>query len=121
MHAIAHGLSLAAGAAFILIGSFALAVPQRLARTYGSPVTERGGLAFVRATGIRDMALGAVLIAAVLHGDAFLLRVVIASGCIIALADLAIAYTGAERRLRPEHAAHLAGAIGFALILIFLI
>lgn len=96
-------------------------VPARLSRAYGLSATEPVARAFVRATGARDIALGVILYAAVLGGNDFLLRVVVASGCIVALADFVLAYAGAGKKLRPQHATHLAGAIGFALILFFLI
>ena len=121
MHAIAHVLAFIAGAAFLLIGGFALAFPARLARDYGLPTSERAALAFVRATGARDIALGIILWAAVLSGNVPLLRVIAASGCIVALVDFAIAYAGADRTIQPQHATHLAGATAFGIILIFLI
>ncbi len=121
MHAIAHALAIAAAAAFFLIGAFAVTLPVRLSRAYGLPATEPVARAFVRATGARDMALGVILFAAVLSGSAVLLRIIVASGCVVAIADFALAYGGAGRTLQPQHATHLAGAIGFALILFFLI
>lgn len=121
MHAIAHALAALAGSAFILIGAFALVLPARLARAYGLPAAERVAFAFVRATGVRDVALGTILLAALIGGSEFLLRVIVATGGIIALADFALAFTGAGRKMQPQHATHLAGAIAFAVIFVFLI
>ena len=120
MHALAYTLSAFAGAAFICIGIFALVLPDRLSREYGVPVTGRGALAFVRATGARDVALGIIVLAATVANAELLLRVTVATGCFVALGDFALAYDGAERRIRPQQITHLAGAIGFAVILLLL-
>jgi len=120
VYALAHTLSAFAGAAFIFIGAFALVMPGRLSRGYGVPITGRGALAFVRATGARDVALGIILLAATAANAEWLLRVIVATGCIVALGDFALAYDGAGRQIRLQQVTHLAGAIAFAIILLLL-
>ena len=117
---LGRALSAFAGGAFVLIGAFAIALPAQLARGYGIPVSGRDALSFVRATGARDAALGIILLAATVSGTEPLLRVVVATGCAVALADFALAYGGAGRQLRPQHLTHLAGAIAFAVIFLLL-
>jgi hypothetical protein len=104
-----------ASALLIVVGVLALVAPQRLSKSFGAAVSERSALAFVRATGARDLALGAVFGAAVFLQDSLMLLVLALAGFALAFADFAIAYSTAGR-FRAEHAAHVVGMIGFAVI-----
>ena len=104
-----------AAIALASIGVLALIAPERLARSYGIEVHERAALAFVRATGARDVLIGLILAGAAYLQDAIVLAGLCIVGVLLSLADFAIAFTFA-RRFRSEHLAHIGGAVGFALI-----
>ncbi len=113
-------LSIAGGIvalALILVGIFALIAPHRMAHAYGLPLDGQASRGFARATGIRDVAIGAVLGAAVYFRDVPLLIVLAIAGVVLSLTDLAIAYHGGGRKLRREHGVHVGGVIAFVLIL----
>ncbi|MDE2483489.1 MAG: DUF4267 domain-containing protein [bacterium] len=97
------------------IGVLALLAPERLARSYGVPVTERAALAFVRATGVRDILIGAIVAGATYLHDALTLAALAVIGFVLSVADFTIAFSF-ERRFRTEQLAHVGGAVGFAVL-----
>ena len=101
----------------ILVGLYAFANPQELARRYGVAARGRDAAAFVRATGIRDIALGVVL-AAVAYVHALALLIVIAAmGLIVSLADFRIVSHHGEHRQHAAHAIHASGIVAFILVI----
>jgi hypothetical protein len=105
-------------AALVVVGVFALILPQTLARHYGVAAEGHGAAGFVRATGIRDLALGGILAATVYYGNLPLIVVFAIAGIAVSCADLFIAWHhGHERRVRPAHAIHAGGIVAFILIL----
>jgi hypothetical protein len=104
-----------ASAGLLAVGGLALVAPSRLSKSYGVPVDDRNALAYVRATGARDFALGGIFAANVCLQDSRSLLILSVAGVALALSDFAIAYTWA-RRFQSEHLAHLGGAFGFAVI-----
>lgn len=113
-------LAYLAGIALLAVGAGALARPHGLAQSYGLPVEEPNGLNFVRATGARDVVLGAILIAVAYLHDPLALAVVIAAGLALSLADFTIAFVGGGG-IHRAHVTHIGGAIAFAVILALLL
>jgi hypothetical protein len=103
--------------ALVVVGAVALMAPHRMAVAYGLPLDGNAARGFARATGIRDVALGAVLAAAVYFRDVPLLVVLAIAGVILSLTDLAIAYHAGGRKLRREHTVHVGGVVAFVLVL----
>lgn len=99
----------------IAVGALASVLPERLSRSYGVPVAQPPALAYVRATGARDLTIGAVFAANVYLHDALVLFVLAIAGIALSLADFVIAFTFA-RGFRSEQFAHAAGVAGFAVI-----
>ena len=95
----------------IAVGTGAVLAPVVSATMYGLPASDRVAHAFVRATGVRDVVLGAIVLASL--GEARALRRALGWSSVIAIADAVI--LAAARGPRPSHGAHLAG--GAALIL----
>ncbi len=116
------GLKLCYLAALGLVGVGALALfsPRRLARSYGVEVRDRASFVWVRATGIRDIALGLVLAYITFHQALEEILFLCVIGFVLAIADfsLALIFTG---RLRSEHGAHLGSAIAFLIIIVLLL
>ncbi len=100
-----------------IVGILALVAPHRMAHAYGIPLDGRASRGFARATGIRDVAIGVVLGAAVYFRDRPLLIVLAIAGVVLSLTDLAIAYHAGGRKLRPEHGVHVGGVVAFVLVL----
>jgi hypothetical protein len=103
--------------ALVIVGIVALAAPHRMAHAYGLPLDGNSSRGFARATGIRDVAIGVALGAAVYYRDVPLLVVLAAAGVILSLTDLAIAAHAGGWKLRREHGVHAAGVIAFVLVL----
>jgi Domain of unknown function (DUF4267) len=102
----------------VAVGVYALVAPHSLARRYGVTAEGHSAAAFVRATGIRDVALGAVLGATAYLHILPLLIVLAVVGIVVSLADLWIVLRhGALRRPHPAHAIHLSGVVAFVLVL----
>ncbi|HTJ26675.1 MAG TPA: DUF4267 domain-containing protein [Candidatus Limnocylindria bacterium] len=102
-------LARALGAAFVAIGTTALAAPRFAAAHYGIAVEDADALAFVRAAGARDAALGLTILGT--RGDAR--RVALAAAALVGIADAAILTV--RRGPRPQLAAHLGGFAALAL------
>lgn len=102
----------------VLIGIYALFNPQTLARGYGIAAEGHEAHGFVRATGIRDVALGVALGATAYYRFLPLLIVLAVVGIVVSMADLTIAWHhGHERRIRAAHGVHASGIVAFVLIL----
>lgn len=109
-----------AAAGLLAVGILALLLPQRLSRSYGVPVKGAPAIDWVRATGARDTALGLIFASAVYLRDHRTLLILCLAGLALSLADFAIAFGAANKRVRSEHGAHIGGAIGFAVLVILL-
>jgi hypothetical protein len=103
--------------ALALVGAAALIAPHRVAHGYGLPADGEAAGGFVRAMGIRDLAIAAVLAATIYFRDMPLLVVVAIVGIALSAADLFIAYHAGGRRWRREHASHAGGVVAFVLVL----
>ncbi|MBV9717913.1 MAG: DUF4267 domain-containing protein [Candidatus Eremiobacteraeota bacterium] len=115
---IAYIVAWAVAAVLVGVGLFALASPAALARRYGIAVHGHDAAGWVRATGIRDVALGVVLAAAAYTHARALTIVVAAMGIVISIADLGIVMRhGGSEKHRGAHAGHAAGIVAFVLVL----
>lgn len=103
----------------LAVGALALISPQRLSRSYGVPVSQPTAIAYVRATGARDLILGAVFAANVYLQDTLVLLILCVAGVALSLADFLIAFSFA-RSFRSEQIAHIVGFLGFIVIAILL-
>jgi hypothetical protein len=110
-----------AGAGLLAVGALGVAFPTPLAHSFGVPLGDRSAVVFVRATGVRDIALGAVLLAASLRGSGGVLLVAVIACLAISLADFANAFFGGDRVLHRQHVVHVGGAALFAAILALLL
>ena len=121
MFDVALKLSGLASFGLFAFGALALISPRRLARSYGVETRDRAALVWVRATGVRDMALGIILAYVAFTQAVTEILVLCVIGLALSLTDFFLALTFAGR-LRSEHGAHLGGAIAFlAIIILFLI
>ncbi len=117
---IALKLCFLAALGLVGVGALALFSPRRLARSYGVEVRDRASLVWVRATGIRDVALGVILAYITFHQSLEEILALCVIGFVLAIADFLLAVTFAQR-LRSEHVAHLGGAVAFLIIIILLL
>lgn len=104
-------LSAAASAGVIGIGALGVAFPKPVSRAFGVAAEDDAAVAYVRATSIRDVAIGTMLLAAAARGKRRPLLVAAAAGTAISISDLLVAK-------RPVHAGGAAYFLGiFALLL----
>jgi Domain of unknown function (DUF4267) len=101
----------------MVVGIYALVAPHTLARHYGVRVEGHAAAGFVRATGIRDVAFGAILAAAAYWHLLWLLVVIAVAGIAVSIVDFWIAWHHGARRFHPAHAVHAAGIVAFILVL----
>jgi ABC-type Fe3+ transport system permease subunit len=102
----------------VAVGLYALLAPRALARHYGVCVEDNRGAAYVRATGIRDVAIGIVLAATAYLYVLPLLIVVAAVGIIVSVVDLwVVARHGGRQRPHTAHAVHASGIVAFILVI----
>jgi hypothetical protein len=113
-------LCILAAVGLISIGLLALVAPRRLSRSYGAEVDDDSAYVFVRATGVRDLIIGAIFAATLTRNDARMLLYLCGAGFALSIADLLLAAAYA-RGFRSEHLAHAGGAAGFAIIAIALV
>ena len=102
----------------VLVGLYALVAPRSIAPHYGVASEERSAHGYVRATGIRDVAIGVALGATAYFRFLPLLIVLAVAGIAVSIADLWIVWHhGGARRLHLAHGVHAAGVVAFVLIL----
>jgi hypothetical protein len=110
-----------AGAGLVAVGALGIAFPTPLAQSFGMPLHDRSAVVFVRATGVRDAAIGAIVLAASLRGAGDVLLVAVIACLFISFADFANAFFGGDRVLHRQHIVHIGGAALFAAILALLL
>jgi hypothetical protein len=115
---VAVSLGWIVAAALVAAGVYALAAPHSLAVRYGVAAHGQDTAGWVRATGIRDVALGVALgAAAYLHALVFLIVLAI-MGIVVSIADLRIvSHHGGAQRHHAAHAIHASGIVAFVLVL----
>ena len=101
----------------IIVGVWALVSPHTLSREYGVQVEGHEAAGFVRATGIRDVAIGIVLAATAYLHLLGLLAIVAAVGIAVSIGDLwVVSQHGGLRRFHRAHAIHASGVVAFILV-----
>jgi ABC-type Fe3+ transport system permease subunit len=102
----------------VAVGIYALLAPRAVARHYGISVEGDREAAYVRATGIRDVALGIVLGATAYYRIAPLVIVLASVGIVVSVADLWLVWHhGGHRRPQAAHAIHGSGIVAFILVI----
>ncbi len=102
----------------VAVGIYAMLAPHALARRYGVPTQTPDATAFVRATGIRDVALGVVLGATSYARFLPLLIVLAIAGTAVSIVDFWIVARHHEtKRHHSAHAVHASGIVAFVLVL----
>jgi hypothetical protein len=102
----------------VVVGLYAIFAPHPLARGYGVPVDGNQGAAFVRATGIRDVAFGVALGAAAYFHILPLLIVLAVTGIAVSAFDFWVVWHhGGPHRPHAAHAIHGSGIVAFILVL----
>ncbi len=102
----------------VAVGIYAMLAPHPLARRYGVTAHTPDAAAFVRATGIRDVALGVVLGATAYVRFLPLLVVLAVAGIAVSIVDFLIVLHHHEtKRHHAAHAIHASGIVAFVLVL----
>jgi Domain of unknown function (DUF4267) len=103
----------------VAVGVYALVAPHDLARRYGVATENRDeAAAFVRAVGIRDIAIGIVLGATAYLHSLPLLVIVAVVGILVSIVDLGVVHHhGSPAHRGGAHAIHGSGIVAFVLIL----
>jgi len=102
----------------VAVGLLALLAPHSLARHYGVAVEGDREAAYVRATGIRDVAIGIVLAATAYYRILPLLIILAVVGIAVSIADLyVVSRHGGHRRPHSAHALHASGIVAFILVI----
>lgn len=110
-------LAWAIAVVLVAVGLYALLDPRALARHYGVAVEGDRETAYVRATGIRDVAIGIVLGSVAYLHLTVLLVVFAIVGIVVSVADLwVVSRHGGHHRLHSAHAIHGSGIVAFILI-----
>ena len=105
-------LSVAASAGVIGIGALGVAFPKPVSRAFGVAAEDDSALAYVRATSVRDVAIGAMLLAAAARGKRGPLQVAAAAGAAISIGDLLVA----KRPIHAGGAAYFMGILALLLV-----
>lgn len=114
------GLAVAALVALFLIGvgAGALVAPRRFLQQYGIMLDDPRALAFIRAMGVRDLAIGVLLLLLAGAGSRGLLAWGMAASAMIAFVDYAVvSAAGARSGARALHAIGGIGVLAAALVI----
>ncbi len=100
------------------IGAGAMVAPRRFSQQYGIVLDDPRGLAFIRAMGVRDLVIGALLLLLAGAGRRELLAWGMAASAMIALVDYAVvSAAGARGAARALHAIGGIGVLVAALVI----
>ncbi len=105
-------LALLGAIAFIAIGIAALVAPKTSSEQYGLPSTEPFALALVRALGVRDFALGFILLGLVLGKAHFAILFTLSFSAVIAIIDAMIVNRERGAAARKSYLTHIVGGAG---------
>jgi hypothetical protein len=97
------------------IGVGALAAPRAASRQYGIAVDEPRALALIRAMGVRDLVLGALVLLLAAAGRRDLLALGIAISALVALLDFAVVAAEPASR-RSARLLHAGGGLAVLLV-----
>jgi hypothetical protein len=115
---VAFYLALVIAAVLVAFGIYAIVDPRALAHYYGVSVEGHRESGFVRATGIRDVAIGVALAATAYFKLLPLLIVLAVVGIAVSAADLwIVSHHGGHRRFHAAHGVHASGIVAFVLVI----
>jgi len=97
---------------FMVLGSFFVIMPQPAAAFYGLQTTDLTALLYVRAVGLRDLALAAYLLGLTLAGQRRALSVVLTGTILIPVGDLVL-LVGSGSGRSAHYLLHCASLICF--------
>ncbi len=102
------------GVALVLVGVTAVIAPEVAARAYGVEAAGAGAEAWVRATGVRDLAIGCWFVGMVALGvDAGLLSICVFAAALIPLGDATIVWASGRTNSAAAVALHSVSALIF--------
>jgi hypothetical protein len=105
-------------AGLVCVGLYSLLAPRLLAGHYGVEVEHHTGEGYVRATGVRDIALGVILGAIAYTHSRSLLIIFAIVAIVVSLVDLLVVRNhGGHRGIHHSHALHASGIVASILIL----
>jgi len=96
---------------FLGIGGGAIAAPRVLAANYGLPVDDPASVAYVRALGVRDLVLGALVATFLLSSNRAALRATIGLSAFVGVADATVVFRVRGWSARNNLAIHALGAV----------
>jgi hypothetical protein len=106
--------------ALCALGLGAIAAPVPSSKGYGLPQTDPAALTFIRAMGVRDLALGIILGALSKPGSRAGLTVAVAASSLVALGDFTLVAPSATPAARTALKVHGSGIIGLSLLVAIL-
>ena len=116
-------LSAATIVSLVVVGFGALWAPRRWAALYGIVLDDRRALAFIRAMGVRDIAIGGLLAViayqrarTALGWGLFLTAVVALADYVVVAADRRAATPGSRAHARDTRVLHATGAVGLVVV-----
>ena len=116
-------LSAAIIGSLVAIGLGALVAPSRSMTLYGIVLDDRRALAFIRAMGVRDIAIGGLLAViayqrarTALGWGLFLTAVVALADYVVVAADRRAATPGSRAHARDTRVLHATGAVGLVVV-----
>jgi hypothetical protein len=110
---IALAVSALVALVLIGIGAVALLAPRRASQQFGIVLDDPRALAFIRALGVRDLAIGILLLLLAAAGRRELLAWAMAASALIAFVDFAVVSAAGARG--AARALHAIGGIGILL------
>ncbi len=115
-----YWVSMAAGTALLAIGAAGVAFPRASSKMYGVPISDEIGEAYLRATAVRDIPLGGLLLSFAALGDRRALGLTFALGSLIAVGDgsIALRYSPYPLRVLPLHWGGVAAFCGLGYLLL---
>ncbi len=105
-------LSALAAASFLGLGAGALGAPRALSESYGLPVEDAKGIAFIRALGARDAVLGLLIVAFLIRKDREALETTIALSSLVGASDFVIVAGNRGTSAPASLAIHGTGTLG---------
>jgi hypothetical protein len=97
---------------FLALGAGAAVRPRALAAGYGVPADDGPQLAYVRAVGARDAALGLLVLSFLATRSRAPLRAVLGVSALVAASDFALVYGARGKAASPNLAIHGGGFAG---------
>lgn len=101
---------------FVSLAFGSLLAPEALAETYGLPLEHPSGSSYLRAVGMRDLALGGLLFATLARGDRRAVAALLGWSAFVGATDFAIVAAARGREADRSLAIHGIGTIGLVVL-----